>query len=462
MFLWGTDLDGTDVCRTYTQSLMHCYEVIPEGSVCKLYFDLEFHKPSNKEAEGKTMVSRLIQVRCFSNFHLIVIMGLESSWAGYFIQQRLLNLSDFFILPFFGKSKACFIRSLFPGFCVFSMFVKSWWRCLESHVPPATSWTLTRAQRRSSVDTSSSISKMQFLKTTYTWVRFKMATFFFPFFFLVPFWYEALKQYCLRHLGRFVHAILQPILSTLKGGRPHNGGVDDGDAWFVFVDQSYKPSLFLRHQHLGVSFFYFWNDSRGCDVPGGSPAEPSETRGSPQAKRRKEEEEQDLRFLLVKNKDGQDSLFVDLGKRNADTTFPHRAVCLFVFFTVLFTKTGVYTKNRNFRLYKSSKAGKRTVFTVAEDNTFHGQPGKVCWGKRVSGFLSLQRQVRSPHVVSPSSMLPAFELRASSVTQVKESSHGRSQEQRRTKPHGPNASRAQTRFRVTFLFLIFFNTVWHF
>lgn len=47
--------------RTYTQSLMHCYEVIPEGAVCKLYFDLEFYKPSNQEADGTAMVSSLIQ-----------------------------------------------------------------------------------------------------------------------------------------------------------------------------------------------------------------------------------------------------------------------------------------------------------------------------------------------------------------------------------------------------------------
>lgn len=53
--------------RSYPKSLMHCYEVIPEGSVCKLYFDLEFHKPSNKEADGKAMVTALIQVQCFSN-----------------------------------------------------------------------------------------------------------------------------------------------------------------------------------------------------------------------------------------------------------------------------------------------------------------------------------------------------------------------------------------------------------
>lgn len=55
--------------RTYPQSLMHCYEVIPEGAVCKLYFDLEFHKPSNKGADGKTMVSSLIRVGYFSHLH---------------------------------------------------------------------------------------------------------------------------------------------------------------------------------------------------------------------------------------------------------------------------------------------------------------------------------------------------------------------------------------------------------
>lgn len=49
--------------RSYPKSLMHCYEVIPEGRVCKLYFDLEFHKPSNPEADGEAMVTSLIQVQ---------------------------------------------------------------------------------------------------------------------------------------------------------------------------------------------------------------------------------------------------------------------------------------------------------------------------------------------------------------------------------------------------------------
>lgn len=31
---------------------------------------------------------------------------------------------------------------------------------------------------------------------------------------------------------------------------------------------------------------------------------------------------------------------------------------------------GVYTKNRNFRMYKSSKAGKNVILKIAEDNKF--------------------------------------------------------------------------------------------
>lgn len=57
--------------RTYPQSLMHCYEVIPEGAVCKIYFDLEFHKPSNRGSDGKTMVSLLIQVKS-----IVLVIGM--------------------------------------------------------------------------------------------------------------------------------------------------------------------------------------------------------------------------------------------------------------------------------------------------------------------------------------------------------------------------------------------------
>ncbi|NXY56709.1 PRIPO protein, partial [Callaeas wilsoni] len=48
--------------KGYKTSLMHCYEVIPEKDACKLYFDLEFYKPANPDADGKSMVMKLIEL----------------------------------------------------------------------------------------------------------------------------------------------------------------------------------------------------------------------------------------------------------------------------------------------------------------------------------------------------------------------------------------------------------------
>ncbi|XP_063316069.1 DNA-directed primase/polymerase protein isoform X2 [Pelobates fuscus] len=61
------------------------------------------------------------------------------------------------------------------------------------------------------------------------------------------------------------------------------------------------------------------------------------------------EEESALSSLIVRDKNGRKQLFIDLG---------------------------VYTKNRNFRLYKSSKLGKNVFFEIAKDNTFTSKPGK--------------------------------------------------------------------------------------
>ncbi|KAM5191851.1 DNA-directed primase/polymerase protein isoform 2-T3 [Mantella aurantiaca] len=44
-----------------SESLAHSYEVIPADTVCKLYFDLEFNKPANPEADGQQMVALLVE-----------------------------------------------------------------------------------------------------------------------------------------------------------------------------------------------------------------------------------------------------------------------------------------------------------------------------------------------------------------------------------------------------------------
>ncbi|KAJ8001231.1 hypothetical protein DPEC_G00192190 [Dallia pectoralis] len=201
---------------TYRQSLMHCYELIPEGAVCKLYFDLEFHRPSNSRIDGKAMVASLIQYVCEQ---LMDVFGIECS------EKDVLNLDS--------STEEKFSRHL--------IFI------------------LQNAAFKDNI-----------------------------------------------HVGQFVHAILQPVLSVHRKGSE-------------------------LEKNLGVV-----TEDRG----------ERGLKASSQAKRPKREE-RDLSFLLVKHKDGQDVLFVDLG---------------------------VYTKNRNFRLYKSSKVGRNAAFTVAEDNRFISKP----------------------------------------------------------------------------------------
>ncbi|CAJ1052347.1 DNA-directed primase/polymerase protein [Xyrichtys novacula] len=214
--------------RTYTQSLMHCYEVIPEGAVCKLYFDLEFHKPSNPAADGRAMVSSLIQYVCDK---LMEVYGIKCS------SKDVLNLDS--------STAEKFSRHL--------IFI------------------LQNAAFKDNV-----------------------------------------------HVGRFIHAILQPVLSPPKSSGLLNAGMNSG----------------AENGEIRVH-----------DVPEEKSDELAE---GPQKKKCKKDEA-DLSFLRVKNKDGQDCLFVDLG---------------------------VYTKNRNFRLYKSSKVGKNAAFTVADDNKFTAKPEK--------------------------------------------------------------------------------------
>lgn len=65
-----------------------------------------------------------------------------------------------------------------------------------------------------------------------------------------------------------------------------------------------------------------------------------------------------------------------------------------IYLWLYFTKTGVYTKNRNFRLYKSSKVGKNAAFTVADDNKFIDKPQKGISAEESMFLASLVCNVR--------------------------------------------------------------------
>ncbi|KAG1956719.1 DNA-directed primase/polymerase protein [Pimephales promelas] len=193
---------------THRQSLMHCYEVILEGAVCKLYFDLEFHKGTNTHLDGKIMVAKLIQYVCEK---------LEEFYSLHCAAKDVLNLDS--------STSEKFSRHLI---------------------------------------------------------------------FMLP--SAAFKDNS--HVGRFIHDILHPVITNLQKSNPE------------------------------------------------APKQTRDDADGSQTKRLKFEEK-DLGFLVVKSKNGQEQLFVDLG---------------------------VYTKNRNFRLYKSSKLGKNAAFSVAEDNKFVPKP----------------------------------------------------------------------------------------
>ncbi|XP_074185945.1 DNA-directed primase/polymerase protein isoform X5 [Rhinolophus sinicus] len=83
------------------KNLLHCYEVIPENAVCKLYFDLEFNKVANPKADGKMMVALLIEHVCKSleelygvNCSAEDVLNLDSSTDEKFSRHLIFQLHD--------------------------------------------------------------------------------------------------------------------------------------------------------------------------------------------------------------------------------------------------------------------------------------------------------------------------------------------------------------------------------
>lgn len=62
--IYDDNISGFQYSKHETK-LKHCYEIIPETAVCKLYFDLEFYKPTNQGANANQMVADLIKVIFF-------------------------------------------------------------------------------------------------------------------------------------------------------------------------------------------------------------------------------------------------------------------------------------------------------------------------------------------------------------------------------------------------------------
>ncbi|XP_073910970.1 DNA-directed primase/polymerase protein isoform X4 [Castor canadensis] len=149
------------------------------------------------------------------------------------------------------------------------------------------------------------------------------------------------------HVGNFVRKILQPALHLIAK--------EDDDRIQETIDR--EVSHFSEEPlKQGISCNKMFPDK--------AVGKNSETL---EGLRSAEQTSPDLSFLVVKNSTGEKHLFVDLG---------------------------VYTRNRNFRLYKSSKIGKCVALEVAEDNKFFPKQSKNISEENQYFLTSLVSNVR--------------------------------------------------------------------
>lgn len=154
------------------------------------------------------------------------------------------------------------------------------------------------------------------------------------------------------HIGNFVRMILQPAILLIKNKDamvPEKQVSSD-------ISQRYKITTELptciENQTVTQDVSQSWQQNSHRILQ----RKTSQWKGNP-----------DLSFLIVNGKQGEKQLFVDLG---------------------------VYTKNRNFRLYKSSKAGDCTILDIAEDNKFVPKPVKNTCTEQQYFFSSLICNIR--------------------------------------------------------------------
>ncbi|XP_064305697.1 DNA-directed primase/polymerase protein isoform X2 [Phalacrocorax carbo] len=129
------------------------------------------------------------------------------------------------------------------------------------------------------------------------------------------------------HVGSFVRTILQPAIRLMES---EAAAVISEGAGCVFQCSAEAVGLDSSLTNLTA-------------VEDASKGWPAIARKTEDMETSHQGENAEFSFLIVNDKQGDKQLFVDLG---------------------------VYTRNRNFRMYKSSKAGKNVILKIAEDNKF--------------------------------------------------------------------------------------------
>uniref|UniRef100_A0A4X2LWQ8 DNA-directed primase/polymerase protein n=1 Tax=Vombatus ursinus TaxID=29139 RepID=A0A4X2LWQ8_VOMUR len=153
------------------------------------------------------------------------------------------------------------------------------------------------------------------------------------------------------HVGNFVRKILQPVIA-LEDGKINNKIPEvPGHIISLSTKTIVKPET------------SFTNLSEDKNTAKSQPFNSCKVEDLGTS----EQNAPDLSFLIVKNKGGDNHLFVDVG---------------------------VYTRNRNFRLYKSSKLGKCVSLEVAEDNKFFPKQSKTISEENQYFLSSLVTNIR--------------------------------------------------------------------
>ncbi|KGL98656.1 Coiled-coil domain-containing protein 111, partial [Charadrius vociferus] len=130
------------------------------------------------------------------------------------------------------------------------------------------------------------------------------------------------------HVGNFVRTILQPAIRLMES-----------KAAVVIPEEGAGNDFQCSEEAVGLD----GSLTNLTAVEGASKGWPAIAPETKDMETSHQGENSEFSFLIVNDKEGDKQLFVDLG---------------------------VYTKNRNFRMYKSSKAGKNVILTIAEDNKF--------------------------------------------------------------------------------------------
>ncbi|XP_054773175.2 DNA-directed primase/polymerase protein-like isoform X1 [Lytechinus pictus] len=227
------------------------YEVIPEAAACKLYFDLEFRRDLNSDADGEAMVQILIKLVCFE------------------LQQ------------FYGI------------------------HCSESHVINLDASTGSKFSRHLIFIIPGAIFKDNLHTGNF-----------------VQYLCRRIKSYC-SHLEQFSNGSPNPS----KGATGHLGCNENGSSC---SDDQEPPSKKMRGEISDDE-----SSSHGNQRLGQAANKDSDRKEFP--------EKDKLKNLYINVNDGGKELFID---------------------------TAVYTRNRNFRLFKCVKLGKSNPLLVAKDNRY--------------------------------------------------------------------------------------------